>query len=173
MGWMGVVVRCDPTEDQQEASLSLSLLASLSFHCQYIPPLHVARTIHYYTNLYGGQYIYCIHKYMYCIHRYTCVSSTWYCIVKTSKAVNGPRQLWRCVCAVVLSSSQLDGMLQISPRHTGKILPIHSLSSWVNIFRFFGCLFIFDFHLFVNKEHLRYFQDDTDVLPAPWCYFFM
>ena len=43
---------------------------------------------------------------------------TWYCIVQTSKAINGCRQKWCSVYAVVLQVDNWDGMLQISPQHT-------------------------------------------------------
>ena len=105
---MGVAVRCHTTLDQHQPT------PGLSFHCQYIPCTQIIQTV------LSIQIHTCI--------VYTCVSSARYCIVKTSEAFNGCRQPCDAVCAVVPWRQQLEGMLRISPQHTGKILPIHSLS---------------------------------------------
>ena len=141
----------------------LSLLASLSFHCQYIPPtIHVARTIHYKINksVWWSIYIYTVHTNI-CVYpppdivlskrpkpSMVAVSCDGVCVLLSSPIHN-----WM-ECFKSLHSTQ--GRYS---RYTPcQVESIFSVSSGVSSF---------DFHLFVNKEHLRYFQDDTDVLPAP------
>ena len=149
MGWIGVVVRCDPREDQQEASLSLSPgfpVISLSIH----PPVHACVVVNIYT-VYTNIRVYPPPD------------------IVLSKRPKPSMVAVRCDGVCVLLSSPVHNWMECFKSLHGtqgrysrytpcQVESIFSVSSGVSSF---------DFHLFVNKEHLRYFQDDTDVLPAP------
>ena len=157
---MGVVVRCDSTEDQQEASLSLGLpVISLSIH----PPDNTR----------------CAHNTLQ--DKQICVVVNIYTVYTNIRVYPPPD--------IVLSKRPKPSMVAVSCDGVCVLLssPVHN---WMECFkslhgtqgrysrytpcqvesifsRFFGRLFMFDFHLFVN------WLQGTPQIFAPLVYFFM
>ena len=153
---MGVVVRCDPREDQQEASLSLGLpVISLSIH----PPDNTRCT---HNTLQDTQI--CVVVNIYTVHTNICVYPPPDIVL--SKRPKPSMVAVRCDGVCVLLSSLVHNWMECFKSLHGT-QGRYSRYTPCQVESIFSRFFIFDFHLFVNKEHLRYFQDDTDVLPAP------
>ena len=160
---MGVVVRCDPREDQQEASLSLSLslglpVISLSIH----PPL--TRCTHH--TLLDTQI--CMVVNIYTV--YTNIRVYHPPDIVLSKRPKPSMVAVRCDGVCVLLSSPMHNWMECfkSLHGTQGRYSRYTPCQVESIFsRFFGCLFIFDFHLFVNS------QQGTPQIFAPLVYFFM
>ena len=128
----------------------LSRQASLSFHCQYIPCTHHTHTIHT--------------TQQYTLYTNTCVYHTPDIVL--SKRPKPSMVAVRCDGVCVLLSSPIHNWMECFKSLHGT-QGRYSRYTPCQVESIFSRFFIFDFHLFVNKEHLRYFQDDTDVLPAP------